>query len=82
VRSHDRVPMGRERNTGRRSDIRAQRAAIDGRPTLNVTSSAMFRRHPRRSSGSSDVGSAASIAPATSKSIASAPLAGVPDRLS
>jgi hypothetical protein len=23
VRSHDRVPMGRERNTGRRSDIRA-----------------------------------------------------------
>jgi hypothetical protein len=35
-----------------------------------------FRRHPHRSSGSSDVGSAASIvAPATSKSVASAPLA-------
>jgi hypothetical protein len=26
--SHDRVPMGRERNTGRRSDIRAQRAGM------------------------------------------------------
>jgi len=26
VRSHDRVPMGRKENTGRRSDIRAQRA--------------------------------------------------------
>jgi hypothetical protein len=28
VRSHDRVPMGRERDTGRRSDIRAQRAGM------------------------------------------------------
>jgi hypothetical protein len=28
VRSHDRVPMGRERNTGRRSDIRPQRASM------------------------------------------------------
>jgi len=28
VRSHDRVPMGRERNTGRRGDIRAQRAGM------------------------------------------------------
>jgi hypothetical protein len=28
VRSHDRVPIGRERNTGRRSDIRTQRASM------------------------------------------------------
>ena len=28
VRSHDRVPVGRERNTGRRSDIRPQRASM------------------------------------------------------
>jgi uncharacterized iron-regulated membrane protein len=28
VRSHDRVPMGREGNTGPRSDIRAQRAGM------------------------------------------------------
>jgi len=28
VRSHDRVPMGREENTGPRSDIRAQRAGM------------------------------------------------------
>jgi hypothetical protein len=28
VRSHDRVPMGRERNTGRRSEICAQRAGM------------------------------------------------------
>src|SRR3982074_1582342 len=28
LRSHDRVPMGRERNTGRRSDIRPQRASM------------------------------------------------------
>jgi hypothetical protein len=28
VRSHDKVPMGREGKTGRRSDIRAQRAGM------------------------------------------------------
>jgi hypothetical protein len=28
VRSHDRVPMGRERNTGRRSDICAHRGQV------------------------------------------------------
>jgi len=28
VRSHDRVPMSRERNTGRRSDICAQRVGM------------------------------------------------------
>jgi hypothetical protein len=28
VRSHDKVAMGREGNTGRRSDIRAQRAGM------------------------------------------------------
>jgi hypothetical protein len=28
VSSHDRMPMGQERNTGRRSDIRAQRAGM------------------------------------------------------